>query len=345
MTSTTPSGMPGNSLSRAAGVADDDRLGHAEAADPSGEGLGDRRLDDRRPDDRDRTRRHGSRAGRARRAPWCRRRRRASPATGRRARPASTSCSFTQSSRSFSVLLGEQWRSGRAQFVAGLLVELGETVGRAAGGLGIAPDSSGGVDLAAPVDIRREWRVGQQGLRARRPVDCRRHMPSTPRSRWAGLPVAAMAAATRDGPSRLTSTAASSGESKLTVAAEWMTTSHVARTARPSSSRPRPSTPTSPAMALSRRATISSNPSPSSRRSRSKASLRTISRRTRSAADCRRPGRTSSTTSQSGTDRSRRSTRAVPRNPVAPVTAMRLPASASVITGAGPRVAWLGTLG
>ncbi len=37
-----------------------------------------------------------------------------------------------------------------------------------------------------------------------------------------------MAAATRDGPSRLTSTAASRGESKLTVAAEWMTTSHSA---------------------------------------------------------------------------------------------------------------------
>ncbi len=40
-------------------------------------------------------------------------------------------------------------------------------------------------------------------------------------------------AATRIGPSRLTSTAPSSGESNETVAAEWMTMSQLASTARP----------------------------------------------------------------------------------------------------------------
>ena len=56
-----------------------------------------------------------------------------------------------------------------------------------------------------------------------------------------------------------------------------------------------------------------------------KASLRRISRCTRWADVERRPARTSRTTSQSGTLRRSRSTIAVPRNPVPPVTAMRFP--------------------
>ena len=77
-------------------------------------------------------------------------------------------------------------------------------------------------------------------------------------------------------------------------------------------------------------------------RSRSKQSLRRISRLVRSAGACRWPGRTITTTSHSGTLRSRRSTSAVPRKPVAPVTAIRRPASSSGITsvflapGCGP---------
>ena len=62
----------------------------------------------------------------------------------------------------------------------------------------------------------------------------------------------------RDGPSRLTSTALSSGESNATVAAEWMTMSHEASTARSASSSPRPSVPTSPAMTWTRRSTSAS---------------------------------------------------------------------------------------
>ena len=57
--------------------------------------------------------------------------------------------------------------------------------------------------------------------------------PSRPCSE-ASAEAATTAAATRDGPSRLTSTAESRGESKLTAAAEWMTTSHSDRRCRPS---------------------------------------------------------------------------------------------------------------
>ena len=155
-------------------------------------------------------------------------------------------------------------------------------------------------------------------------------------TRWAVEPSACSVCATLDGPSRFTATAASSGESKETAAAEWMTTSTSARAARSASSRPSPSTETSPPSGRRRRAIVVSKPSPHSRRRRSKASLRRMSRRTRSAAPARRPGRTSGSTSQSGTQRRIRSTRAVPRNPVAPVTAIRRPANASAITGGVP---------
>ena len=101
----------------------------------------------------------------------------------------------------------------------------------------------------------------------------------------------------------------------------------------PPSSRPSPSVLTSPAITVTRRAIVSSKLSPSSSRRWSKASLRRISRCTRCAADVRRPLRTSRTREQSGTARSSRSTTAVPRNPVEPVTAMRRPASASRIIG------------
>ena len=46
----------------------------------------------------------------------------------------------------------------------------------------------------------------------------------------------------------------------------------------------------------------------------------------------RRPGRTSSTSSQSGTERRKRSTSAVPRKPVEPVMAIRVPDRFSLIT-------------
>ena len=98
-------GHAGELLQQPAGVADDDRLGHAEAADPSGERLGERRLDDRRPHDRDRHVALHLGAAPARRAPSCTRTRRASRrwrrARGRprRARPAPTARAAARSSR------------------------------------------------------------------------------------------------------------------------------------------------------------------------------------------------------------------------------------------------------
>ena len=57
ITSIDALGDAGELLQQAAGVGDDHRLGHAEAPDPAGAGLGQRRLDDRRPHDRHR---HGA---------------------------------------------------------------------------------------------------------------------------------------------------------------------------------------------------------------------------------------------------------------------------------------------
>ena len=56
ITSTVPSGTPWELVEQAAGVGDQDRLGHAEPADPAGLGFGERRLDDRRRHHRHRDR-------------------------------------------------------------------------------------------------------------------------------------------------------------------------------------------------------------------------------------------------------------------------------------------------
>ena len=138
--------------------------------------------------------------------------------------------------------------------------------------------------------------------------------------------------AMRIGPSKLTSTALSSGESKETLAAEWMTMSHDANICASLGESPSPSVLTSPATTEIRPMMLASNSVPSFFRSRSKASFFRISRRTRSAAGVRRPSRTSNTNSHSGTLNSKRSTRAVPTKPVAPVIAMRLPRRFSEIT-------------
>ena len=63
----------------------------------------------------------------------------------------------------------------------------------------------------------------------------------------------------RVGPSRFTSTAESSGESNETAAAEWITMSHVASTARCSADNPSPSVLTSPLIVVMRRSVISAN--------------------------------------------------------------------------------------
>ena len=80
---------------------------------------------------------------------------------------------------------------------------------------------------------------------------------------------------------------------------------------------------------ITRSAMAASNPSPSSSRRRSKQSFFRISLVARCMGVARRPGRMRRTTWLSGTLRRMRSTRAVPRNPVAPVMKKRLPARAS----------------
>ena len=150
--------------------------------------------------------------------------------------------------------------------------------------------------------------------------------------KWGVAPWDWQASSRRFGPSRLVSIDASSGLSKLTLAAAWMMTSQPQSSSRSPGERPRPSTLTSPDTAVMRRLQISSKSLPHTARRRSNASLRRISRCTRRFTSVRRPGRTSSTNSQSGTERSSRSTSAVPKKPVAPVMAMRFAANASAIT-------------
>ena len=120
MTSTMPSGTPGNSLSSPRAKLMITGSAMRKPRIQPGRGLGEGGLDDRGPHDADAGGRPASRRGPARRGPWCRRRRRASRARrlgpGRRA----TMRSATQRLRSCSVLLGEQRGAGRAELAAGL---------------------------------------------------------------------------------------------------------------------------------------------------------------------------------------------------------------------------------
>ena len=109
------------------------------------------------------------------------------------------------------------------------------------------------------------------------------------------MPISLQRSAMRDGPSRLISTAESSGESNDTAAAEWMMVSHDAQTARSSSFRPSPSRVTSPETVVIRPATAVSKSAPCSARRRSNASFLRISLRARSAALVRLPSRINST--------------------------------------------------
>ena len=111
-----------------------------------------------------------------------------------------------------------------------------------------------------------------------------------------------------------------------------MTMSQDVNSSRSCSLSPRPSFVTSPDTTETLRSQVSAKSSPHCDRSASKASLRKISRSTRRSALFRRVGRTKRTSSQSGTPRSSRSTSAVPKKPVLPVMANRLPERDSLIT-------------
>ncbi len=252
-----PFGHAGELPQQPAGVGDDDRLGHPEAADPSRPGLGQRRFDDRGPDD-------GHRDG--------------IPELGHQ-RPLPQRLGVGVGVRPPERLGPGLARSHHLLFDPVLPESLGplgqemqpgaSEVGRRASLANLAsrsdPRDSASKSLrwrrAASTSVRQSTSTvnavgveelllglalmgpGHVGRRHREEVDrspaslCRRPVPG-PRPPHA---------ATRDGPSRLTSTAESSGESKLTAAAEWMTRSHSDSSCSPSSSRPSPSVATSPA--------------------------------------------------------------------------------------------------
>ena len=161
--------------------------------------------------------------------------------------------------------------------------------------------------------------------------------------KWGAALWACRVSSRRSGPARLVSTARSKGLSKATDAAEWIRMSQLAKSASVSGVAASPSAAMSHSKTLTLLAQHSAKPfAPSSSLRRSNAVLRQISRSTRRCAPAR-PGRTSKANSQSGTHRKRRSTRAVPKKPVEPVIAMRLPArAAAMITGCG---LWVGRSG
>ena len=172
--------------------------------------------------------------------------------------------------------LRQQVGPGRAELGARRLGELRQALGRARRGLEVVAQTPRRGHLGVDVDFGgdggvgagprpRRHRLGGEGLGGVTLVGAG-HVRGGHGDEVGGLcpgvltlarcvATDSMAAATREGPSRLTSTAVSRGASKATVAAECTTTSHEASTSRPSSSRPSPSRPTSPATAPRRAAT------------------------------------------------------------------------------------------
>ena len=144
-------------------VGDDDGLGHAEATDPSGTGLGEGRLDDGRTHDRD-----GKVAARLEQGPLPQRLRvgvGVGPAEGAGACPSQLDEPVLHpvGAEAFG-LLGQERDAGGTQLAAGRLVERLQALGPAALGVGVGASPTGGVDLTAPVDGGCERRVGQQRL-------------------------------------------------------------------------------------------------------------------------------------------------------------------------------------
>ena len=135
-------GHAGELLQQAAGVGDDHRLGHAEAADPAGERLVDRRLDDRRPHDR-----HRDVAAVLQQGPLAEGLGvgvGVGPAERRGAGPAGLDHLLLHPGAAALLGLGgERGDAGGAELGAGLLAEPGQRVGPAAVGLGVGARLAG----------------------------------------------------------------------------------------------------------------------------------------------------------------------------------------------------------
>ncbi len=207
------------------------------------------------------------------------------------------------------------------------------TLGVAALGLGVGPDPAGGGRPRAASRCRPRTGSRRPGSPAPSPAGCRRRSRSTPTTRWGATPRSARVWAMRVGPSRLTSTAPSSGESKLTVAAEWITMSHEARVAASGVVEPE-----AVGADVARR-----SPAPGGRPARRTPPLPPRSRAQAVEAvvledlplgplvdrrACARAGRAGRARSRAPTAAAARPARC-PRKPVEPVTAMRFPARAS----------------
>ena len=156
-------GHAGELLQQPSGVGDDHRLGHPEPADPSGEGLVERRLDDRRAHDRhghiapvlqERPLPEGLRVGVG-----------VGPPEGRR--PSATRLDHLLLHPGAAALLGlagQRGHAGGPDLMAGLLPEAGERIRSAAVGLGVGASPAGAVDLAPPVDVDEERAVVHRDL-------------------------------------------------------------------------------------------------------------------------------------------------------------------------------------
>ncbi len=334
-------GHAGELPQQAPGVGDDDRLGHPEAADPARAGLGQGRLDDRGPDDGDRdgvpvlgdqgplAQGLGEGVG-------------VGPARGPGPGPGRLDHLLLDPVLAEALgPLGQQVEPGPAELLAGRLVEPVQALGPTGLGLAVAAQAAG---RRRPRCRQSTSMVNAVGRRAAppwpRPGGCRPRRPSTPGrggaarcrpSASARSRAATMAAATRDGPEQVDLDGGVEGGVEADRGGR--VDDDVAAASSASARRrrgPGRRCPTSPATAVTRRGHLVVEASPELGAQAVEAvvaeDLLGGPLRRRSA---RRPGRTSSTTSLSGTQRRIRSTRAVPRNPVAPVTKKRLPARAS----------------
>ena len=161
-----PLGHAGELLQQAAGVGDDHRLGHAEAADPTRPGFGDGRLDDRRAHDRDG---HGAlRVGERLLAERLGVGVGVGPAQAGGTGP--TRIDQLVGDPSGAELLGlggERRGAGGAELPAGERAELDELGRQPARRFGVRLHPTGSGDLDAPVEPKVERAFRHQGFRRR----------------------------------------------------------------------------------------------------------------------------------------------------------------------------------
>ena len=150
-------------LEQAPGIGGYHRLGHAEAPDPSRERLGQGRLDDRGPHDAHRDFAAG--LGECPLAQGLGEGIGVREAEAGGPGPAGPGHLLVHPAPPEALdLLGECRDAGRAEFPAGLGRQRGQTLGAAAGLLGVAAGAAGAVHLVAPADLGEERRVVHQLL-------------------------------------------------------------------------------------------------------------------------------------------------------------------------------------